>query len=130
MYTRNRYPALKCILAVVIRHSNGSSLKISSIKMYPRSRYLVLKCILAVDIRHTNVWSIRFELLKNEKRNEDMFVKLKKYGFGNFFLKCLTLCFIFFKYSLTQNFREIERIYKMSSWQLFNGFYSIIPKSQ
>jgi len=33
-------------------------------------------------------------------------------------------------YILTLNFKYIERIYKMLSWQFFNGFYTILSKSQ
>ena len=32
-------------------------------------------------------------------------------------------------YSLTQVLRRHRKIYKVSSWQFFNGFYTIVPKS-
>ena len=34
-----------------------------------------------------------------------------------------------YKYSQPLNIKYIERIYEMSSWQFFNGFYTILRKS-
>ena len=33
-------------------------------------------------------------------------------------------------YSLTHNFRDIKKIYKMTSWEFLSEFYTIIPISK